>query len=204
MFTEKFNLSWNDFDKGAGNTFKELLGQTDFVDVTLVSDDLQQIKAHKVILSACSSIFKKMLQQKPQQQPIIYLTGVAYKEMQSLVNFMYLGQTEVDQDDLNLFMEVAARFDVKGLSQENKYNETGHEKQPDKVAVTDNWGKLKEDDYKVEISDLDTKYTEDVVSYENDQTVANIVQDVNEKVVDGQNQYTMKQTEGNFLGMEKS
>jgi hypothetical protein len=117
MYPEKFNLSWNDFDKGASNTFKELLGETDFVDVTLVSDDLKQIKAHKVILSACSSIFRKMLQQNPQQQPIIYLTGVAYKEMESMIHFMYLGQTEVNQDDLNHFMEVAAKFDIKGLNQ---------------------------------------------------------------------------------------
>ena len=86
-------------------------------------------------------------------------------------------------------MEVAARFDVKGLSQENKYNETGHEKQPGKV--TDNRGKLKENDYKTEISDLDTKYTEDVVSYENDNYSTDLVQDVNGKEVDGQNQYRM-------------
>ena len=120
MTPELYNLSWNEFETGAINTFKQLFGQTDFVDVTLVSEDLKQIKAHKVILSACSSILKKILQQNPQQQPIIYLTGVAHKEMQSMVNFMYLGQTEVEQDGLNHFMEVAAKFDVKGLSQRGK------------------------------------------------------------------------------------
>jgi len=116
MCTEKFNLSWNEFEKCASNTFKDLLGEPNFVDVTLVSDDLQQIKAHKVILSSCSSVFKTILQNNPQQQPIIYMMGVTYKELQSMLNFMYLGQTEVDQDNLKHFMEVSAKFDVKGLS----------------------------------------------------------------------------------------
>ena len=80
MYSEKFNLSWNEFENCASNTFKELLGEAAFVDVTLVSYDLQNIKAHKVILSACSSILKKIQQQNPQDHPIIYLTGVAYKE----------------------------------------------------------------------------------------------------------------------------
>ena len=127
MHSDKFSLSWSEFEKGASNAFRELLDEIEFVDVTLVSDDLKQIKAHKVILSACSSIFKKMLQQNPQQQPIIYLTGVAFKEMQSMVNFMYLGQTEVEQDDLNHFMEVAAKFDVKGLSQDKPSDEATFE-----------------------------------------------------------------------------
>ena len=136
MIEEKFNLSWNEFDKGAINTFKELLGDSDFADVTLVSEDMQQIKAHKVILSACSSILKKILQQNPQQQPIIYLTGVAHKEMQSMVNFMYLGQTEVEQDGLNHFMEVAAKFDVKGLSQMGKNSYENYIDQTDEKSFS--------------------------------------------------------------------
>ena len=87
MFSEKFNLSQNELKNCAGNTFKELLRQPDFADVTLVADDLEQIKAHKVIISSCSSIFKKMLQQNPQKHPIIYLTGISYKEMQSMVGY---------------------------------------------------------------------------------------------------------------------
>ena len=137
MYSDKFSLSWSEFEKGASNAFRELLDEIEFVDVTLVSDDLKQIKAHKVILSACSSIFKKMLQQNPQQQPIIYLTGVAYKEMQSMVNFMYLGQTEVEQDDLNHFMEVAAKFDVKGLSQEKQNDEAIPVDQQNETVSTD-------------------------------------------------------------------
>merc|ERR1712096_605380 len=146
MYSEKFSLSWSEFEKGASNAFRELLDEIEFVDVTLVSDDLKQIKAHKAILSACSSIFKKMLQQNPQQQPIIYLTGVSFKEMQSMVNFMYLGQTEGEQDDLNHFMEVAAKFDVKGLSQDKPSDETNQQQHFDEAMMRDNRWKPQEDE----------------------------------------------------------
>ena len=115
MTPEKFNLTWNDFEKCASNSFKELLGQQEFVDVTLVSEDDKQIKAHKVVLSACSPILKQVFVRNPHQHPLIFLSGVKYQELESLVNFMYLGQVEVCQNDLEIFMTSAERFQVKGL-----------------------------------------------------------------------------------------
>lgn len=121
MKTEQLNLNinWDDFESCAANTFKELLGETDFADVTLVSDDLQKVEVHKVILGASSSKFKTMLQQTGKREPLIYLSGVSYKEMRSLIDFMYLGQTEIGQEDLEHFLEISAKFDVKGLSEYN-------------------------------------------------------------------------------------
>merc|ERR1712168_1579823 len=52
-----------------------------------------------------------------QQESVIYLTGVSCTEMQSMVDFMYLGQTEIAQEDLEHFLEISAKFDVKGLSE---------------------------------------------------------------------------------------
>ena len=117
MKTQKLNLSLDDFDICAGNTFKDLLEQTEFADVTLVSDDLQQIKAHRVILGASSSKFKAMFQKAEKQEPFIYLTGVSYNEMQSMIHFIYTGQTEISQEDLAHFLEIAAKFDVKGIAE---------------------------------------------------------------------------------------
>merc|ERR1719427_1150288 len=112
-YSPQLNLSWNEFEKCVSDTFKELLEEKDFTDVTLVSDDLFQIKAHKVILSSCSSVLKKMLQATPQQNPVIFLTNIPYKEMKCLIQFMYLGQTEINEDDLNIFMNAAAKLDIR-------------------------------------------------------------------------------------------
>merc|ERR1712168_308368 len=110
------SLTLDDFESSSRNMFKELLHNADFADVTLVSDDLKQIKAHKEILSASSSKFKAMFQQSHrQQESVIYLTGVSFMEMQSMIEFMYLGQTEIEQEDLEHFLEISEKLDVKGL-----------------------------------------------------------------------------------------
>ena len=116
MLTEKFNLLWNGYKENSLLCFKEAHSQLEFSDVTLVSDDGKQIKCHKFILSSCSPVFRKILVNNPHQHPLIYLTNVKHIELRSIIDFMYLGETEVDQDDLENFMKVAARFQIKGLA----------------------------------------------------------------------------------------
>ena len=127
MAEEKFNLSWNDFDKSTSSAFKELLAQQDFVDVTLVSEDNKELKCHKVVLGASSPIFRSILLRNPHQHPLLYISGVYHKDLKSLLSFMYLGQTEVAQNELDIFMEVAAKFQIKGLSSEQQHKEIKQE-----------------------------------------------------------------------------
>ena len=124
MSSEMFNLTWSDFEQCTSNSFKDLYSQKEFVDVTLVSEDDKEIKAHKVVLGACSSIFKNILVRNHHQHPLIYLSGIRYEELKSMINFMYLGQTEVAQENLESFMNSATRFQVKGLTDENLPNST--------------------------------------------------------------------------------
>ena len=51
---EHFNLAWNQFETCAGSTFKSLLSDEDFTDVTLACQGDEQLSAHKVILSSGS------------------------------------------------------------------------------------------------------------------------------------------------------
>jgi len=62
---KKFNLTWGTFSSHGQELFKNLLETQEFADVTLVSDDQQQYRAHKFILSACSTAFKKILTNSP-------------------------------------------------------------------------------------------------------------------------------------------
>ena len=123
MASEKFNLTWNEFEKSASKAFKDLLDQQDFVDVTLVSEDNKEIKCHTLVLSASSPIFRSILLRNPHQHPLLYISGVQHMELKSLLNFMYLGQTEVAQDELNSFMAIASKFQIKGLSSEQEYRD---------------------------------------------------------------------------------
>jgi len=113
--SEKFCLRWNDFESNISQAFRELREEKSFFDLTLVCED-SQIMAHKVILSACSQFFRKVLQLNPHQHPLLYLKGVKYQELLSVLNFMYHGETNVAQEDLNSFLAVAEDLQVKGLT----------------------------------------------------------------------------------------
>jgi len=113
---EKFCLRWNDFEKNISSSFRELKEDKDFFDVTIACDD-NQIQGHKVILSACSPFFRSILKKNPHQHPLLYLKGVKYEEILLVLNFMYHGEVNVAQDELNSFLTVAEDLQVKGLTQ---------------------------------------------------------------------------------------
>jgi len=116
MGSEKFCLRWNDFESNISVAFRELREDKDFFDVTLACDD-EQIQAHKVILSACSPFFRTVLRRNPHAHPLLYLKGVKYSDLQSVLNFMYHGEVNVAQEELNSFLAVAEELRVKGLTQ---------------------------------------------------------------------------------------
>jgi len=127
--TEKFCLRWNDFETNISVAFRELREEKDFFDVTLACDD-SQIQAHKVILSACSPFFRNVLRRNPHQHPLLYLKGVKYAELLSVLNFMYMGEVNVAQEELNSFLAVAEDLRVKGLTQNNSSEATPVRSQP--------------------------------------------------------------------------
>ena len=58
--TENFCLRWNDFESNLSSAFRELRDDADFFDVTLATDE-DEVKAHKVVLSACSPHLKQVI-----------------------------------------------------------------------------------------------------------------------------------------------
>ena len=118
MGSEKFCLRWNDFQSNISNALEDLRNDKDFFDVTLACED-EQIQAHKVILSACSPFFRNVLRRNPHQNPLLYLKGVKYTDIQAVLNFMYHGKVNIAQDELNSFLSVAEDLKVKGLTQNN-------------------------------------------------------------------------------------
>jgi len=113
---EQFCLRWNDFQQCIKSTFQDLRDDTDFLDVT-VSCDGEQVKAHKVILSACSVTFRNLLKKNPAQHPVIVLWDVNPNDLAAIMDFMYHGEVNVKQENLNSFLAVAERLRVRGLCQ---------------------------------------------------------------------------------------
>ena len=89
---------------------------TDFCDVTLAYEDGQQIQAHKVILAASSPFFEDILQKIQYPQPLIYLKGYHSRVFASILDFLYCGEANVLQEDLDLFLVIADDIKLKGLT----------------------------------------------------------------------------------------
>merc|ERR1712129_120815 len=115
-----FSLAHDQFEATAANTVKGLLKDEHFADVTLTCSDGKYVKAHKVILSSYSSTLKNILLSVQQQHPVIYLKGVNYDQLRSIVNFIYLGETKVDQHSFVTFMEL----NVAGLATDSEDYQT--------------------------------------------------------------------------------
>jgi len=120
--TDNFCLRWNDFAENVSGAFKELRSESDFFDVTLSCTDSgsRTLQAHKVILSACSNFFKSTFRQQTNANkhpnPYIYLRGVNYNDLTSILDFIYNGEVNVAQEELNSFLAVAEELQIKGLT----------------------------------------------------------------------------------------
>ena len=112
MENEKFCLRWNDFEKNISSAFRYLRDDKEFFDVTLVCED-EQIQSHKVILAACSPFFHQVLTRNPHQHPLVYMKGIKCSDVKSVLDFMYHGEVNVAQEELNSFLAPAE--DLKGL-----------------------------------------------------------------------------------------
>ena len=112
---QQYCLRWNNHQHNLLSVFEDLLNHEAFVDVTLAVEGVQ-LKAHKMVLSACSPYFQSLLYNTPDRHPIVFLRDVRYHEMKALLEFMYRGEVSVDQDNLTSLLKVAEGLKIKGLA----------------------------------------------------------------------------------------
>ncbi|XP_044004176.1 protein abrupt isoform X4 [Aphidius gifuensis] len=115
---QQYSLRWNDFQSSILSSFRHLRDEEDFIDVTLACDS-SSFTAHKVVLSACSPYFRRLLKANPCQHPIVILRDVASSDMESLLRFMYHGEVHVGQEQLAAFLKTAQMLQVRGLADVN-------------------------------------------------------------------------------------
>merc|ERR1712129_535618 len=131
MNLEKLSLSWKEYDVWTSKTFKELKDDKSYVDVTLAAGD-KQLKAHKIILSSCSSFFRRVFQSSDHQMTFIYLKGVASHHLEAILNFIYIGEAEISSNEVEQFLEAAEVLEIQGLvkTECNEAAEKGAKSEP--------------------------------------------------------------------------
>ena len=130
---EQYCLRWDDFETNIKNALYELKEEKDFADVTLVCKDAK-VEAHKVIMSAGSTFFQKILKENPHSKPLIYLRGVKYSELNSVLSFVYHGEASIATANLNSFLALAEELEVNGLRDKDRVNNSGGHSPPSASA----------------------------------------------------------------------
>ena len=126
-------LKWNYFQENVSKSFSVLRNCTDFQDVTLVregfkgslsgkippffffflnpslSDDHQKFLAHRIILSTCSEYFRAVLRGNAEHKPILCLDNVSFKDLESILDYIYHGETQVEQKQVVLLQSQAQK-----------------------------------------------------------------------------------------------
>jgi BTB/POZ domain len=115
---QQFCLRWNNYQTNLTCVFDQLLQSESFVDVTLACDG-NQIKAHKIVLSACSPYFQSLFFDNPCQHPIIIMRDVKWAELKAIVEFMYKGEINVNQDQISPLLAIAEMLQIRGLAEVN-------------------------------------------------------------------------------------
>ena len=113
---KKLCLQWNEFKENVNLAFGELWGDKEFTNVTLVCEDGHQMEAHKVILASSSPFFEKILQKSKHPHPLICLRGFQSKDFASILDFLYFGQANIYQENLDSFLAIADEIKLNGLT----------------------------------------------------------------------------------------
>ena len=118
----KYNLKSEDFSRTVTQSFGLLRREQDLCDVTLVSEDEVHTAAHKVVLSACSKFFKSLLGKlsKSNPSPLIYLGGVTSKNLNYVLDYIYVGEVQLLHEDVDDFLDYARKFKIYGLGLEKE------------------------------------------------------------------------------------
>ena len=117
---EKLCLQWNDFQENLSSSFKQLKNDEELSDVTLVSNDGDYVGAHKVVLALSSPFFMNLLKRSKNSHPFVFLRGVKKHALKAMLDFLYKGETNVFQDDLDQFLSLAEDFQLKGLTRSDQ------------------------------------------------------------------------------------
>ena len=119
MYPEKYTVTWHSHQDYLREMMRGMMTSEDFTDVTLVTDDKKTLKAHRNILSACSPVFKNILQMEiNKSHPVIYLRGIQHSEIESILQYIYLGEAKFHGERVNEFLSVSKNLEIRELSKD--------------------------------------------------------------------------------------
>ena len=113
---DKYCLKLSDFQEKVKSTFGALRNDREFVDVTLACEDTFQIDCHKAILASSSPFFENILTKLKHPRPLIYMRGMREADLVAMLDFIYFGEVNVEEEHLLGFLGLSEELGLKGLA----------------------------------------------------------------------------------------
>ncbi|CAD7091157.1 unnamed protein product [Hermetia illucens] len=117
MLPQQYCLRWRYHHSNLQTMFSQLLDRGCFCDVTLACEG-QIIRAHRVVLCACSTYFDSMLTNYSiEKDTIIIMKDAKFSDVKYLIEFMYKGEINVEHENLASLLKTAEELKIKGLAE---------------------------------------------------------------------------------------
>ncbi|GLG94121.1 Ring canal kelch protein, partial [Gryllus bimaculatus] len=114
MVTPLLSVNWKEHSNILSTVCTDLFDNY-FVDCTIAAEK-QSLKAHRLILSACSPYFHMLFSEEREKHPILILKDVSFDALKNVIDFVYHGEIQIPKEDLKAFLELAESLQIKGLN----------------------------------------------------------------------------------------
>jgi len=114
------NLKWRNFQDNAASSFRTLREEQEYADVTLVCEDGLHVEAHKAILASSSPFFLNLLKENQNPHPLIFMADLKSEVVLAMMDFLYHGETNLDEQHLKSFHAAAEELKLKGIANLDK------------------------------------------------------------------------------------
>ncbi|GLH09094.1 Longitudinals lacking protein-like [Gryllus bimaculatus] len=109
------SVCWKNHTSELATEYKSLLENDFLVDCTLSAEG-QQLKAHRLVLSACSPYFHMLFQEDSGKHPFVILLNASFETLKAVIDFVYQGETHIPERNLKAFLILAQSLQIKGLN----------------------------------------------------------------------------------------
>ncbi|KAK8394090.1 hypothetical protein O3P69_006357 [Scylla paramamosain] len=127
MDGELLSLKWNNHRTTFYHVISGLRNKETYTDVTLACEG-KFYPVHKLVLSTCSEYFSDIFDRTPCKNPVVVLKDINCQDLEFLLDYMYIGEVNVRQNELSSLIKAAECLRIKGLAvpdEEPKKNGSG-------------------------------------------------------------------------------
>ncbi|XP_014609142.1 PREDICTED: uncharacterized protein LOC106789457 isoform X2 [Polistes canadensis] len=119
---QSYCFKWNDYQNHLSDVIRQLLEDDCMVDVTLSAAG-ERIHAHRIVLSACSTLFQEVLSQVNEDHPTIILSDISAQDIKSIIEFTYHGEVRIPVENINSLLDAARSLRICGLNEIDDFDE---------------------------------------------------------------------------------